>query len=52
MLLLADGVVAQLGERRVRNAKVGSSTLLGSTLSKLILFRNFPVETHVAFTVF
>ena len=26
-----DGVVAQLGERRVRNAKVGSSILLGST---------------------
>ncbi len=26
-----DGAVAQLGERRVRNAKVGSSILLGST---------------------
>ncbi len=26
------GVVAQLGERRVRNAKVGSSILLGSTI--------------------
>ena len=25
------GVVAQLGERRVRNAKVGSSILLNST---------------------
>jgi len=25
------GAVAQLGERRVRNAKVGSSILLGST---------------------
>ncbi len=29
---VTDGVVAQLGERRVRNAKVGSSTLLGSTI--------------------
>jgi hypothetical protein len=28
-----DGAVAQLGERRVRNAKVGSSILLGSTNS-------------------
>ena len=27
-----DGAVAQLGERRVRNAKVGSSILLGSTI--------------------
>ena len=27
----ACGAVAQLGERRVRNAKVGSSILLGST---------------------
>ncbi len=27
------GAVAQLGERRVRNAKVGSSILLGSTIS-------------------
>ena len=27
------GAVAQLGERRVRNAKVGSSILLGSTNS-------------------
>ncbi len=26
-----SGAVAQLGERRVRNAKVGSSILLGST---------------------
>ena len=26
------GAVAQLGERRVRNAKVGSSILLGSTI--------------------
>ncbi len=26
-----NGAVAQLGERRVRNAKVGSSILLGST---------------------
>jgi hypothetical protein len=26
-----DGAVAQLGERRVRNAKVGSSILLRST---------------------
>ena len=29
------GDVAQLGERRVRNAKVGSSILLGSTISIL-----------------
>jgi hypothetical protein len=29
----SDGAVAQLGERRVRNAKVGSSILLGSTNS-------------------
>ena len=29
------GAVAQLGERRVRNAKVGSSILLGSTKSPL-----------------
>ena len=29
----AGGAVAQLGERRVRNAKVGSSILLGSTKS-------------------
>ena len=28
---LTLGAVAQLGERRVRNAKVGSSILLGST---------------------
>ncbi len=28
------GVVAQLGERRVRNAKVGSSILLHSTIFK------------------
>ncbi len=27
----SNGAVAQLGERRVRNAKVGSSILLGST---------------------
>ena len=27
------GAVAQLGERRVRNAKVGSSILLRSTIS-------------------
>jgi hypothetical protein len=31
--ILPDGAVAQLGERRVRNAKVGSSILLGSTIS-------------------
>ena len=30
-LLAPCGAVAQLGERRVRNAKVGSSILLGST---------------------
>ncbi len=30
-LFAACGAVAQLGERRVRNAKVGSSILLGST---------------------
>ncbi len=30
------GAVAQLGERRVRNAKVGSSILLGSTNSYLL----------------
>ena len=29
--ILHHGAVAQLGERRVRNAKVGSSILLGST---------------------
>jgi hypothetical protein len=28
-----NGAVAQLGERRVRNAKVGSSILLRSTMS-------------------
>ena len=31
MIKVSDGAVAQLGERRVRNAKVGSSILLGST---------------------
>ena len=31
MLCKHHGAVAQLGERRVRNAKVGSSILLGST---------------------
>ena len=31
-LLAPRGAVAQLGERRVRNAKVGSSILLGSTI--------------------
>ena len=30
-LLAPCGAVAQLGERRVRNAEVGSSILLGST---------------------
>ena len=30
-ILPGDGAVAQLGERRVRNAKVGSSILLRST---------------------
>ncbi len=30
-LSIPRGAVAQLGERRVRNAKVGSSILLGST---------------------
>ena len=30
--LVMQGAVAQLGERRVRNAKVGSSILLGSTI--------------------
>ncbi len=30
-LFAPNGAVAQLGERRVRNAKVGSSILLGST---------------------
>ena len=30
-ILYKDGAVAQLGERRVRNAKVGSSNLLRST---------------------
>ncbi len=30
-LIAPRGAVAQLGERRVRNAKVGSSILLGST---------------------
>ncbi len=30
-ILLRNGAVAQLGERRVRNAKVGSSILLRST---------------------
>ena len=28
------GAIAQLGERRVRNAKVGSSILPGSTISQ------------------
>ena len=31
-MIAALGVVAQLGERRVRNAKVGSSILLDSTI--------------------
>ena len=35
------GAVAQLGERRVRNAKVGSSILLGST--SLLFGRFAPV---------
>ena len=30
-MLRTNGAVAQMGERRVRNAKVGSSILLGST---------------------
>ena len=34
--ILHHGAVAQLGERRVRNAKVGSSILLGSTNSPLL----------------
>ncbi len=35
MMRGSDGAVAQLGERRVRNAKVGSSILLRSTISGL-----------------
>ena len=31
LIISTKGAVAQLGERRVRNAKVGSSILLGST---------------------
>ena len=33
-IILCSGDVAQLGERRVRNAKVGSSILLVSTNSE------------------
>ena len=33
------GAVAQLGERRVRIAEVGSSILLGSTITKKAAFR-------------
>jgi hypothetical protein len=40
------GGVAQLGERRVRNAKVGSSILL---LSTKISFRNNASETGSMF---
>ena len=40
------GVVAQLGERRVRNAKVGSSILLHSTR---LLKRNGPLARPVCF---
>ena len=35
VILALGGAVAQLGERRVRNAEVGSSILLGSTNSAL-----------------
>ena len=41
---MVGGAVAQLGERRVRNAEVGSSILLGSTSHnawKMSCFRNF-----------
>ncbi len=34
---LIRGAVAQLGERRVRNAEVGSSILLGSTKKEIEL---------------
>ena len=41
-LLAPCGAVAQLGERRVRNAEVGSSILLGSTNLPLLSFqKNF-----------
>ena len=49
------GAVAQLGERRVRNAKVGSSILLGSTkfnkIHKLlyILFLNLIEPSRLFF---
>lgn len=39
---LVDGVVAQLVERLVRNEKVRSSSLLGSTIST----QKFPVSLH------
>ena len=48
------GVVAQLGERRVRNAKVGSSILPGSTNSgfslTIILISLF--NQHLQFAAF
>ena len=38
---LGLGAVAQLGERRVRNAEVGSSILLGSTKPKTRRIRDW-----------
>jgi hypothetical protein len=41
---IINGAVAQLGERRVRNAEVGSSILLGSTRSNR---RRHAVRTQI-----
>ena len=45
--LTGDGAVAQLGERRVRNAEVRSSILLGS-----IFYRYMKHETYIRFKIF
>ena len=47
-ILIGSGDVAQLGERRVRNAKVGSSILLVSTIYQALgnLCRALFVSAH------
>jgi ribosome-associated protein len=47
--IIANGAVAQLGERRVRNAKVGSSILLRSTKPEL---SRSPIQFSAACAVF
>ena len=49
-LLASYGAVAQLGERRVRNAEVGSSILLGSTnrIDKLSCYRSYFVSFNLS----